>query len=55
MSNPLVESPSDTTVPQPPLHALRWHDPLIDRLGHDPRTRYVERFWLGILGPSTTP
>ena len=33
---------------------LRWHDPLIDRLGHDPRSRYVERFWLGILGPSTT-
>lgn len=22
--------------------------------GHDPRSSYVERFWLGILGPSTT-
>ncbi len=30
-----------------------WPDPLIDRLGHDPRSAYVERFWLGILGPST--
>src|SRR3954465_6679691 len=30
-----------------------WSDPLIDRLGHDPRSAYVERFWLGILGPST--
>ncbi len=30
-----------------------WPDPLIDRLGHDPRSVYVEQFWLGILGPST--
>jgi len=36
------------------LHIRRWHDPLIDELGHDARSRYVERFWLGILGPSTT-
>lgn len=36
------------------LHIRRWHDPLIDQLGHDARSRYVERFWLGILGPSTT-
>ncbi|MBW3580046.1 MAG: hypothetical protein KY431_03305 [Actinobacteria bacterium] len=31
-----------------------WPDPVIDRVGHDPRSAYVERFWLGILGPSTT-
>ncbi|MCU1462863.1 MAG: hypothetical protein JWO37_2938 [Acidimicrobiales bacterium] len=31
-----------------------WPDPVIDALGHDPRSPYVERFWLGILGPSTT-
>lgn len=31
-----------------------WHDEVIDRLGFDPRSPYVERFWLGILGPSTT-
>jgi len=30
-----------------------WPDPLMDRLGHDPRSVYVEQFWLGILGPST--
>ena len=29
-------------------------DPLIDSIGHDPRSLYVERFWLPILGPSTT-
>jgi len=31
-----------------------WPDPVIDLLGHDPRSHYVETFWLGILGPSTT-
>ncbi len=31
-----------------------WPDPVIDALGHDPRSAYVERFWLGVLGPSTT-
>ncbi len=31
-----------------------WPDGVIDALGHDPRSVYVERFWLGILGPSTT-
>lgn len=30
-----------------------WPDELIDTLGHDPRSAYVERFWLGVLGPST--
>jgi hypothetical protein len=31
-----------------------WTDELTDRLGHDPRSHYVEVFWLGVLGPSTT-
>src|SRR5438045_4129998 len=31
-----------------------WPDAVIDSLGHDPRSAYVEQFWLGILGPSTT-
>lgn len=31
-----------------------WPDQVIDALGHDPRSPYVETFWLGILGPSTT-
>lgn len=29
-----------------------WPDDVIDVVGHDPRTAYVERFWLGVLGPS---
>lgn len=31
-----------------------WPDDVIDQLGFDPRSVYVERFWLGLLGPSTT-
>jgi len=31
-----------------------WPDPVIDAVGLDPRSSYVEHFWLGILGPSTT-
>ena len=46
-----------TTVPPVfPVMTLTveiWQDPVIDELGHDPRSAYVERFWLPILGPST--
>jgi len=28
-----------------------WLDPVVDVLGHDPRSRYVETFWLPTLGP----
>ncbi len=31
-----------------------WVDPVVDQLGHDPRSDYVEIFWLPILGPSCT-
>ncbi len=31
-----------------------WPDPLIEENGFDARSPYIERFWLPILGPSTT-
>ncbi|MEM9042600.1 MAG: hypothetical protein AAGD33_22160 [Actinomycetota bacterium] len=31
-----------------------WIDPVVDEEGHDPRSHYVERFWLGVLGPTAT-
>lgn len=34
------------------LHVVAWVDPVIDELGHDPRSHYVEHYWLGVLGPS---
>lgn len=44
----------DPLLPSDRLHVTPWPDPVIDSLGHDPRSPYVEQFWLGILGPSTT-
>jgi hypothetical protein len=44
-----ADVPSASVLPIRP-----WADGVIDALGHDPRSAYVERFWLGILGPSTT-
>lgn len=31
-----------------------WVDPVLEQVGYDPRSPYVERFWLGTLGPSAT-
>jgi hypothetical protein len=31
-----------------------WIDPLVDQRGHDPRSTYVERYWLGVIGPTAT-
>lgn len=48
---------SVSTAPIQTLHALvirPWPDPVIDSLGHDPRSNYVETYWLSVLGPSTT-
>lgn len=42
----------DLTTPQ--LTVVAWSDPVIDALGYSPRSTYTERFWLSILGPSTT-
>ena len=51
MATPLVPVPSPTAET---LSIRPWPDPVIDSLGHDPRSHYVETYWLGILGPSTT-
>lgn len=36
------------------LHVVRWVDPVADPHGVHPCSRYVELYWLGIIGPSTT-
>jgi len=45
--------PLDLTLPTDHLHITPLHDPVVDLLGHDLRSTYVERFWLPILGPSS--
>lgn len=40
--------PTQTTL------AIRpWPDPIIDVIGYDPRSLYVERFWLPTIGPTS--
>lgn len=46
--------PLDETLPTDHLRITMWSDPVVDLVGHDLRSTYVERFWLPILGPSTT-
>jgi hypothetical protein len=36
------------------LEIVAWRDEGIDAQGHDARSAYVERFWLGVVGPSCT-
>jgi len=45
-ADPILASPSLTVRP--------WFDPVVDDDGFDPRSRYVEMFWLGVLGPTAT-
>src|SRR6476620_8187185 len=54
MSDTAVLAPPATEPADPERLAIQpWPDPVIDQVGHDPRSAYVEQFWLGVLGPST--
>ena len=47
--------PTPLPVPlAPTLIVLPWHDPVVEAVGYEARSPYVELFWLGILGPTST-
>ncbi|MEM9515924.1 MAG: hypothetical protein AAGA42_13820 [Actinomycetota bacterium] len=50
--------PNEATDASPSADTLvtirPWIDPLVDDAGFDPRSRYVETCWLGVLGPTAT-
>jgi hypothetical protein len=46
--------PAPEFIPLDTLSVRSWPDEVIDLLGHHPCSTYVENFWLGVLGPSTT-
>jgi hypothetical protein len=46
MSLAIADPPTSLTV-------RPWPDSVLDRVGIDPRSPYVERFWLPLLGPSS--
>jgi len=39
---------------EPVLVIVPWHDDVVDRIGYDPRSPYVETFWLNVFGPTST-
>jgi hypothetical protein len=52
MMRPLSDTPVRPS--QATLHIETWLDPVVDEVGYDPRSAYVETYWLPVLGPSTT-
>jgi hypothetical protein len=46
--SPAIDMPNDR------LTIIAWSDNVTDRHGHDARGPYVERYWLGVLGPTAT-
>lgn len=52
---PLDDSLDDAVdASAPTLMIVPWHDPVVDAVGFDPRSTYVELFWLNVLGPTAT-
>jgi len=53
----MSEIPPPAPPPAAPVGSITvrpWIDPVVDDDGFDPRSRYVEVFWLGVLGPTAT-
>jgi len=42
----------EPVFPEDSLTVRAWPDPVLDNLGHDPRSPYVETFWVSVVGPS---
>jgi hypothetical protein len=58
-AGPPIHGSSSPPAPPPGgtsdlLRIVPWADPIADPHGVHPCSRYVELYWLGILGPSTT-
>jgi hypothetical protein len=48
----MVLDPQTWLTGQDPLRVVALRDPAVEAVGHDPRSGYVEAFYLGILGPA---
>ena len=48
------QPPVALSFPEASLIVRPWHDPVLEASGHDPRSAYVEQYWVAILGPSAT-
>lgn len=60
MSAPSTSQPVTTPASVPPalagpfLAVIPWRDAVVERVGFDARSAYVELFWLSVLGPTST-
>lgn len=53
--HPMEPTTLNTTTADSTTVALTvWIDPTVEAIGHDPRSRYVETYWLGVLGPTAS-
>lgn len=50
---PASTPPATPSEERETLHVVPWIDPLADPHGVHPCSRYVELYWLGVIGPST--
>ncbi len=50
----MATAPMDVPVTEQLLMVVPWHDPVVDSVGYDVRSQYVELFWLNVLGPTAT-
>lgn len=53
LSPPIELSPVESAVVGETVILRPLLDPAVDAHGYDPRSSYVELFWLGVLGPSS--
>ena len=47
-------APMDIPTTQQLLMVVPWLDPVVDSVGYEVRSQYVELFWLNVLGPTAT-
>ena len=44
-------APLEISLSEPSLVVVPWTDDVVDSVGFDARSQYVELFWLNVLGP----
>lgn len=47
-------TPLEIPLSEPSMVVVPWIDEVVDPVGFDPRSQYVELFWLNVLGPTAT-
>jgi hypothetical protein len=50
----MATTPMEIPVTEQLLMVVPWYDPVVDSIGYEVRSQYVELFWLNVLGPTAT-